>query len=54
MLTQHDFAQEVTEMAGKQVDFPPDQRHSPKLERNLVLVSLVLIILVVIAIYTVG
>jgi hypothetical protein len=41
-------------MAGKQVDFPPDQRHSPKLERNLVLVSLVLIILVVIAIYTVG
>ncbi len=39
-------------MAGKQVDFPPDQRHSPQLERNLVLVSLVLIVLVVIAIYT--
>ena len=41
-------------MAGKQVDFPPDQRHSPQLERNLVLVSVVLIILVVIAIFTVG
>lgn len=41
-------------MAGKQVDFPADQRHSPKLERNLVLVSLILIILVVIAIFTVG
>ena len=41
-------------MAGKQVDFPPDQRHSPNLERTLVLVSLVLIVLVVIAIYTVG
>ncbi len=54
MLTQLDFAQEVTVMAGKQVDFPPDQRHSPKLERNLLLVSLVLIILVVIAIFTVG
>jgi hypothetical protein len=49
-----DCAQEVTEMAGKQVDFPPDQRHSPALERNLVLVSVVLIILVVIAIFTVG
>ena len=41
-------------MAGKQVDFPPDQRHSPNLERNLVLVSVVLIILVVIAIFIVG
>ena len=41
-------------MAGKQVDFPPDQRHSPNLERNLVLVSVVLVILVVIAIFTVG
>ena len=49
-----DYAQEVTDMAGKQVDFPPDQRHSPALERNLVLVSVVLIILVVIAIFTVG
>lgn len=39
-------------MAGKQVDFPPDQRHSPKLERNLVVISLVLVVLVVIAIYT--
>jgi len=39
-------------MAGKQVDFPPDQRHSPQLERNLILFSLVLILLVVIAIFT--
>ena len=29
-------------MAGKQVDFPPDQRHSPNLERTLVVVSLIL------------
>lgn len=40
-------------MPGKQVDFPPDQRHSPKLERTLIIVSLVLIVLVVIAIFTV-
>lgn len=39
-------------MAGKQIDFPPDQRHSPRLERNLVLVSLVLIVLVIIAVNT--
>ena len=39
-------------MSGKQIDFPPDQRHSPQLERNLVVVSLVLIVLVVIAIFT--
>ena len=39
-------------MAGKQVDFPPDQRHSATLERNLILFSLVLIVLVVIAIFT--
>lgn len=41
-------------MAGKQIDFPSDQRHSPNLERTLVLVSVVLIVLVVIAIFTVG
>lgn len=41
-------------MPGKQVDFPPDQRHSSRLARNLVMISLVLIVLVVIAIYTVG
>ncbi len=39
-------------MAGKQIDFPPDQRHSPRLERNLVLVSLVLVVLVIIAVNT--
>ena len=39
-------------MSGKQIDFPPDQRHSPQLERNLVVVSLVLIVLVVVAIFT--
>jgi hypothetical protein len=39
-------------VSGKQIDFPPDQRHSPQLERNLVVVSLVLIVLVVIAIFT--
>jgi hypothetical protein len=40
-------------MAGKQIDFPPDQRHSPKLERNLLMISVVLTILVLIAIFTV-
>lgn len=39
-------------MSGKQVDFPPDQRHSPTLERNLVIISLVLVVLVLIAINT--
>lgn len=39
-------------MSRKQVDFPPDQRHSPSLERNLVIISLVLVGLVVIAINT--
>ncbi len=41
-------------MAGKQVDFPPDQRHSPNLERTLVIVSLILIALVIVAIFTVA
>lgn len=40
-------------MPSKQVDFPADQRHSPKLERNLITISLVLIVLVVIAILVV-
>ena len=41
-------------MAGKQVDFPPDQRHSPNLERTLVIVSVILIALVIVAIFTVA
>jgi hypothetical protein len=40
-------------MPGKQVDFPPDQRHSPKLERALVLAALVAVVLVIIAIATI-
>lgn len=40
-------------MPGKQVDFPPDQRHSPRLERALIIVSLVAVVLVVIAIFVV-
>lgn len=37
-------------MAGKQIDFPPDQRHSPSLDRILWIVSIVSIVLVIIAI----
>jgi hypothetical protein len=40
-------------MAGKQIDFPPDQRHSPNLERLLFVIAVVSIILVVIAIQVV-
>ncbi len=39
-------------MAGKQIDFPPDQTHSPKLGMVLMVVSLVATALVVIAIFT--
>ncbi len=40
-------------MAGKQIEFAPDQTHSPKLGRTLIIASLVAIVLVVIAILTV-
>lgn len=41
-------------MAGKQIDFPPNQKHIPSLDRILWIISIVCIILVVIAIQTVG
>lgn len=40
-------------MAGKQIDFPPDQRHSPTLDRVLWIVALASVVLVVIAIFVV-
>lgn len=39
-------------MAGKQVEFPPDQTHSPKLGMTLMIISLVATVLVIIAIFT--
>jgi hypothetical protein len=41
-------------MPGKQIDFPPKQRHDPKVDVVLWVISIVCIILVVIAIQTVG
>ncbi len=41
-------------MAGKQVEFPPEQSHSKQFERALLIASLVCIVFVVICIQTVG
>lgn len=40
-------------MAGKQIDFPPDQKHSPSVDRFLWIVSIVSIVLVLLAIFLV-
>lgn len=40
-------------MAGKQIDFPPDQRHSPTVDRALWIIAIVSIILVIVAIVVV-
>ena len=41
-------------MAGKQIEFPPEQTHSKSFERALLIASVVCIIFVVICIETVG
>ena len=41
-------------MAGKQVEFPPEQSHSKSFERALLIASAVCIVFVIICIQTVG
>jgi hypothetical protein len=41
-------------MAGKQVEFPPEQNHSKSFEYGLLIASVLCIIFVVICIQTVG
>ena len=41
-------------MAGKQVEFPPEQTHSKPFERALLIAAVLCIIFVIICIQTVG